>query len=67
MTRKADQKAESTTLLTAVERRRLAGETLCEQRTIQRWERGEPVRPATKKVLNDAARRLGLPVPEVRV
>jgi hypothetical protein len=40
--------------------RQLVGETLVEERAILRWWRGETVRPATKKALDDAAKRIGV-------
>ena len=45
------------------ERKRLMGATFCDERTIQRWERGEPVQASTRRVLDEAARRMDLPVP----
>jgi hypothetical protein len=51
-------------LLSTHERRKLAGVTLIHERTIRRWESGADIHIATRKVLDEAARKLGLPVPE---
>lgn len=51
-------------ILTGQERRRLAGLTQCDERTIKRWERGELVRGSTRELLERVARTLKLPVPE---
>jgi hypothetical protein len=52
------------TILKPSERRRLSGETLFEERTILRWERGETVLDTTRLALENAARKLGYPIPE---
>ncbi|MHB8531721.1 MAG: hypothetical protein ACYDC2_03270 [Solirubrobacteraceae bacterium] len=51
-------------ILTRVERVRLMAETLCDERTIRRWERGEAVREPTRERLTKAARKLDIIVPE---
>lgn len=42
---------------------RLAGEADVEARTADRWLRGERVHAATRRVLEDAARRLNIALP----
>jgi hypothetical protein len=53
-------------LLTPSERRKLAGVSDVDERAILRWEHGEPIRPITRRVLEQEARRLGLPIPEAK-
>ena len=60
----SDDTPKLVSLLTAAERRRLSGHTGIEDRTIKRWASGAPVRIATATVLQAAALRLRLPVPE---
>lgn len=50
-------------VLTRHERVRLMAVTGCDERTIRKWERGEDVKEATHVRLRDAARRLGIVVP----
>ena len=50
-------------ILSAVERRRLAGATRVDPRTILRWERGERVQDSVKLLLEMVARRLRFPLP----
>jgi hypothetical protein len=61
-----DTNATPRILLTPTERRKLTGYTNCDPRTVLRWERGEVVRPGSRGVLDAAARKFGMPVPERR-
>lgn len=49
------------------ERVLLMADTFCDERTIRRWERGEPVRESTKARLDESAKRLGIVVPKSKV
>ena len=53
-------------ILSPIERRKIAGSTLVHEDTILRWERGDDVRPATRRVLEAAARAIKAPVPDGR-
>jgi hypothetical protein len=48
---------------TAIEVRRVSGDTLLQEETIWRWLRGGPVRASTDKTIREAAERLGIPLP----
>jgi hypothetical protein len=50
-------------LLTVDERRDLEFQTRCDRRTIIRWERGADLTVKTKRLLDAAAKKMGLPVP----
>jgi hypothetical protein len=52
-------------ILTVKERRDLEFQTRFDRRTILRWERGDDLMDRTKRALDAAARKMGLPVPEV--
>ena len=51
-------------VLTRNERVRLMAATGCDERTIRRWERGEPVKEATRVRLVGAAKKLDILVPK---
>jgi hypothetical protein len=53
-------------VLTRKERLDLMAETLCDERTIRRWERGGEMTPASLQRLGEAARKLRIPIPEIR-
>jgi hypothetical protein len=53
-------------LLSHIDRAKLVVETSCAERTIKRWEDGDPVTAATAIRLKKAARKLGIPIPEAR-
>lgn len=44
--------------LSATDRTRLRAETLCDERTINKWWRGEVMRKSTAERLDEAAKRL---------
>jgi hypothetical protein len=48
---------------TSAQIRKVAGETLLQERTIGRYLRGEKVRDASVQAIEDAARRLGIELP----
>jgi hypothetical protein len=48
--------------LNPLDRARLRVETMCTDRTISKWARGEPVRLATARRLSRAAEHLGIDV-----
>ena len=50
-------------ILTVEERRDLEFQTRFDRRTIIRWERGDKVKTCTKRALDAAARKMGLPSP----
>jgi hypothetical protein len=50
-------------ILTVRERRDLEFQTRFDRRTILRWERGGELMDRTKRALDAAARKMGLPVP----
>jgi hypothetical protein len=49
--------------LSTRDRLRLRAETLCDESTIDRWARGDAVKPATDARLVGAARKLKIQVP----
>ena len=49
--------------LSTRDRLRLRAESLCDESTIDRWARGDAVKPATDARLTGAARRLRIRVP----
>jgi hypothetical protein len=51
-------------VLSRPERVKLMAETLIDERTIRKWERGEDVRPGKREILERAARKLDIPIPE---
>ena len=51
-------------ILTRQERIRLMADTSCDERTIRRWERGETVKDATRRRLEQAAKKHGIVVPK---
>jgi hypothetical protein len=53
-------------MLSPHERARLRAETLCDDATIRRWDRGDRVHDATDVRLTRAARLLGISVPKRR-
>lgn len=50
-------------ILSVKERRDLEFQTRFDRRTILRWERGDELMDRTKRALDAAARKMGLPVP----
>ena len=50
-------------VLGATERKKLGALTLCAERTLLRWARGEEIRESTKAAIDTAARKLGIPLP----
>lgn len=50
--------------LTPHEIRRIAGESLCDPRTVQRWSTGRLVKWTTAARLAEAARKLGIRIPD---
>jgi hypothetical protein len=53
-------------ILTRLERVKLMAESGCDERTIRRWERNEPLTAASNERLKKAARKLGIVIPEGR-
>lgn len=54
---------DSTTLVDAPRRRRIAAAATCDERTVLRAYRGQPVKESTRLRVTEAARSLGLPEP----
>ena len=50
-------------VLKRAEKVRLMAETGCDLRTIRKWERGEPIKDASRTRLEKAARKLNIPTP----
>jgi hypothetical protein len=53
-------------VLTRPERKELVGESLCDERTVMKWETGGDVTDTIRRRLEKAARKLGIPIPEKR-
>lgn len=53
-------------ILTVRERKNLVFQAGFDSRTVLRWERGDSLMDGTKRALDAVARRMGLPLPEVK-